>query len=251
MNFSWRVQRQIIIFTIYFFIVTIPVTYIALKLLEKSPTCFDNIKNQNEENVDCNGVCSLMCAGTYRDVKVNFTRGLYVSPNKYDIFALLENFNESVDFPVVPYTVYFYSYEGKLLGNATGTTSITARSRAAVYLANLDISQEPKTIELNLATHTAIRATNTEPKNLLTVKNWQAQRGASDSLSVIGELSNPYNESVSNLDVYALIYDDTKTVYAVSKTVVRSIKGREKQAVAFTWGNIKSPANVEFVVVQN
>ena len=252
MNLSWRLQRQILIFTIYFLIVAIPVAFITKALLAKSPTCFDNIQNQDEEGVDCGGnICSLRCDGNYRDIKINFSRGLFVSPGKYDIFTLLENFNQNVDFPVVPYTMSFYSYEGKLLGNATGTISVEAQHRAAVYLPNLDLAQEPKTVEFNLGLHKAVASKNTDPKDLLNVQNWQSQRGAEDSLQVIGELNNPYNESISDVDVYAMLYDDTKTVYAVSKTNVVYIKGREKQAVAFTWGNIKSPQNVEFVVVQN
>jgi hypothetical protein len=67
----------------------------------------------------------------------------------------------------------------------------------------------------------------------------------------VGEIKNPNNQEVRNLDVYAMLYDDTRTVYAVSKTKIFSIKGREKTAVAFTWGDILTPANVEFVVVIN
>ncbi len=251
MNFSWRLQRQIVIFTIYFLIVTIPTLHVISNLIAKNPTCFDGIKNQDETQVDCNGVCSLKCEGTYKDIKVNFSRGLYVAPNVYDIFALLDNFNDKIDFPVIPYNVSFYNAEGKLLGIASGTTSVLAKTRGVVYLPSLHMLQDPKTIEFNIGEHKALKSVNPDSKILLNVQNWQAQRGANDTLQVVGELSNPYNESISNVDIYALLYNDTKSIYAVSKTKVRNIIGREKQAVTFTWGNIKSPQNVEFIVVQN
>jgi hypothetical protein len=62
-------------------------------------------------------------------------------------------------------------------------------------------------------------------------------------------LVNPFSSSANNVSIYALLYDDTRTVYAVGKTRVKSLKGREKTAIAYTWGNLPKPTNVEFVLV--
>lgn len=253
MELNWRSQRQIIVFASYFLIVFIPVALIVFMLLRKSPSCFDGLRNNDEEGVDCGGtMCELRCDGTYRDIKVNFTRGMKVDEGRYDIFALLENYNTEVYFPNVPYSLSFYSVEGKLLGNATGSISIYPQRRGAIYLPSLELAQEPKTIDFSIEDHKALSFKNPEsiPQDV-SVENWASQRGANNSLQVVGELKNPNNKEVKNLDVYALLYDDTKTVYAVSKTKVYSLKGREKMAVTFTWGNVLSPANVDFVVVFN
>jgi len=252
MELNWRSQRQIIVFSIYFLIVFVPVSLIVFLLVRKSPNCFDRIQNQDEQGTDCGGtMCQLRCDGSYRDIKVNFTRGLKVTDGVYDIFALLENFNTDVTFPNIPYEMSFYSVEGKLLGSTTGSISMYPQRKAVVYLPSLRLSQEPKTVDLVLEQHKALSISKSDieliPQNV-SVENWQAQRGANESLQVVGELKNPNNREVKNLNVYAMLYDDTQTVYAVSKTKVFSLKGREKTAVAFTWGNIISPTNVEFVV---
>jgi hypothetical protein len=126
------------------------------------------------------------------------------------------------------------------------------QTKSAIYLPNLKIAQEPKTIDLSLLPHKGMGFYDLEsiPKNI-SVESWQAQRGANNSLQVVGEIKNPNNQEVKNLEVYAMLYDDTRTVYAVSKTKVYSVKGREKTAVAFTWGDILTPTNVEFLVVIN
>ncbi len=250
MELNWRSQRQIIIFTTYFLIIFIPFAFITYQILKKSPSCYDGIQNAQEEGIDCNGSCQLRCDGTYRDIKINFVRGVKVDDGVYDIFALLENFNTNVDFPNVPYTLAFYSSEGKLLGNASGTIVMSPQSKNAIYIPRLYLAQEPKTIDLSLQPHKAIGFYGEDNlKNNVSVENWQAQRGANGSLQVVGELKNPNNKEVKNVVVYAMLYDDTKTIYAVSRTKVFSILGREKAAVTFSWGDIITPTNVEFISV--
>lgn len=195
----------------------------------------------------------MRCDGTYRDIRVDFTRGVKVADDQYDIFALLENFNTDINFPNVPYTLSAYNVDGKLLLTATGTVALYPQTKNAIYIPSTvaqPIMQEPKTIDLTLLPHKALSIFNFSdiPRNV-SVENWQAQRGANNSLQVVGELSNPNSREVKNVVVYAMLYDDTRTVYAVSKTKVYSIKGREKSAVTFTWGDIISPTNVDFVVV--
>lgn len=252
MELNWRSQRQIIIFSIYFLIIFLPVAFTVFMLLKKSDSCYDGLQNGDEGGVDCNGSCQLRCDGTYRDIRVNFTRGMKVSENVYDIFALVENYNTNINFPNVPYEISFYSVEGKLLGTASGSLALLPQTKAAIYLPSLNLAQEPKTIDLTLKPHKALSFYDLEslPKNI-SVDSWQAQRGANNSLQVVGEIKNPNNQEVKNIDVYALLYDDTRTVYAVSQTKVFSIKGRENTAVAFTWGDIITPTNIEFVVVLN
>lgn len=250
MELNWRTQRQIIIFTIYFLIIFIPFSFITYSILKKSPSCYDGIQNADEQGIDCNGSCQLRCDGTYRDVRVNFSRSLKVSDGVYDIFVLLENYNTEVFFPNVPYELSFYSPEGKLLGMASGSLAMLPQTKSAIYLPKLYMAQEPKTIDFSLSPHKALRFYNTEeiPRNI-TVENWQAQRGASDSLQVVGQLKNPNNVEVKKVVVYALLYDDTRTVYAVSRTKINSLKGREQMGIAFTWGDVITPTNVDFVVV--
>jgi hypothetical protein len=124
------------------------------------------------------------------------------------------------------------------------------QSRGAVFIPNLEIFQNPKTIDLQLGEYKALKFTDLLPRNI-SIESWTAQRGANNSLQLVGELKNPNNQAYKNIDVYAMLYDDTKTVYAVSKTNVVSLGGRQTVGVSFTWGDLQSPRNVEFVVVIN
>jgi hypothetical protein len=248
MNISWRLQRQILIFTTYFLIATLPFIYIVSRLLSQSVSCFDGKQNGDETAVDCGGSCNLRCDGTYKSLKVNFTRVLKSDENRYDVFALIENFNPNISFPKVPYNASIYSSEGILLLSASGTISVNPSSQAVVYLPNLEMRQIPKIIDFNLSKHNAILQINNNP-NRINVNTWTSQKGVNNTLQLIGELVNPFSSSANNVSIYALLYDDTRTVYAVGKTKIKSLKGREKTAIAYTWGDLPKPTNVEFVLV--
>ena len=183
-------------------------------------------------------------------MKINFVRSLKVTDNTYDIFALLENFNTQIYFPNIEYDLAFYSVEGKLLGSTTNNVAILPQNKAAIFIPSVNLAQEPKTIDLSFRPHKALRFNNfaSLPKNV-SVESWQAQRGANNSLQVVGEIKNPNNDAVKDIYIYAMLYDDTKTVYAVSGTKLNFILGRQKTAVTFTWGNILTPKNIEFIVL--
>lgn len=250
MELNWRSQRQVIIFMTYFLMVFIPVFWISYTLLSKQVSCYDGKQNGDEEGVDCNGSCQLRCDGTYRDIKINFIRGLKVSDGVYDVFALLENYNTKVSFPNVPFEISVYNSEGKLMATSTGDFELLPQRKTAIFLPNLMLAQEPKTIDIVLKPHKAL-AYKGDTTPTVSVQNWSAQRGANDSLQIVGELKNTNNFEVENLTIYTMLSDDTKTVYAVSGTRLKSVLGRQKTAVTFTWGNIPVPKNVDFIVVYN
>jgi hypothetical protein len=252
MNSSWRTSRQIITFFIYFVILSLPFIIFAYFMLQKTETCFDGILNQDEKGIDCSGVCSLQCKGSYKDVKVSFARGMPTDVDLYNIFALLENSNAKVYFPRIPYTVKAYNRDGQLLVSASGTTSVLAGGRSAIYIPKLAMKQPPTIVDVNIEpTYVALKQDNFDLQNSIKTSAWTAQRGANQTLQVVVKVENQSVKQFSNVTVYTMLYDDTRTVYAVGKTLLPVINGRENTAAVFTWGNLPAPANADFVITQD
>lgn len=249
MNSSWRVGRQILIFTIYFLVISLPFVIFAYYMLSKQETCFDTILNQDETGVDCGGVCSMQCKGSYSNLKVVFSRAMPVSPGKFNFFALLENYNQDIEFPKVPYTVKLFNDESQLLVSATGTTKSYPNSRSAIFLPSLQMQQIPKIVDLNIGNYEAIKSSENNIQKNVRSGAWVAQRASNNSLQVVVKIKNNDVTSVSDFDVYALLYDTTKTVYAVGKSYVSTLDGRGETAAVFTWGNLPDPANADFIIV--
>lgn len=252
MNSSWRTSRQIVIFIVYFLVISLPFVVFAYFMLQKSETCFDGIQNQDEQGVDCSGVCSLQCKGSYRDLKVSFARGMVSDVDTYNLFALLENSNTSVYFPKVPYTIKAYNKTGDLLVSASGTTSVLSANRSAIYIPKLQMKQPPSIVDVDIdPAHIALRQTDFALQQSVKTAAWTAQRGANNTLQVVVKVDNASVNEFSDIDIYAMLYDDTRTVYAVGKTTLANIKGRESTAAVFTWGNLPSPANADFIVTRH
>lgn len=218
-------------------------------MLQKNETCFDGLQNQDEQGVDCNGVCSLQCKGSYREPKVVFARGVPVDVNTYNVFALLENANTNVYFPKIPYTVKAHNKEGNLLVTASGTTALLSANKSLLYIPKLFMKQAPAIVDVDLdPSYIGLKQTDFKLQQSIKTSAWTAQRGANNTLQVVVKVENKSVNEFSDIEIYALLYDDTKTVYAVGKTVLSSIKGRESTAAVFTWGNLPAPANADFIV---
>lgn len=220
-------------------------------MLQKTETCFDGIQNQDEIGIDCGGVCSLQCKGTYKDAKVAFARGVPVDLDTYNVFALLENSNTDIFFPKIPYTVKAYNKDGQLLVTASGTTALLSANRSLIYIPKLIMKQRPSIVDVDIdPSYVGIKQIDFKLQQSVKTYSWTAQRGANNTLQVVVKVENQSVNTFSDVIVYALLYDDTRTAYAVGKTVLPNVKGRESTAAVFTWGNLPAPANADFIVTK-
>jgi hypothetical protein len=173
-----------------------------------------------------------------------------VGENKYDVFALIENYNKNIYFPKVSYTLKGYTPNADLLLSASGTTKLEQNSKGVIYIPNISSKQYPKVLDISLDNVSAFYGDETEVQKYIKTGAWATRRLTGDTLQVAAKISNTGTKPLSNFDVYALLYDDTRTVYATGRTFVATLGGREESAVVFTWGNIISPANADFIVVE-
>jgi hypothetical protein len=137
-----------------------------------------------------------------------------------------------------------------LLLSATGSTKLLQNSKGLIYIANINSKQFPKVIDIKLSEALAFSQKETQIQKYVRTGAWASQRTLGNNLQVVAKISNTNVNSLGEMDVYALLYDDTKTVYATGKTYVSGLSGREESAIVFTWGEIKSPTNVDFIIVE-
>ncbi len=100
-----RLIKQLLygIFWIVFFGAWIATFYFIW--VKPAPTCFDAIKNQNEENVDCGGVCSRICPNHIRPLVVVGEVKLFTGPlTPTGLVARIQNPNEGYALTRLPYT---------------------------------------------------------------------------------------------------------------------------------------------------
>jgi len=80
----------------YFYIFSIILVFsyfIYINFYRVVPTCFDNIKNGDEEGIDCGGACTEVCSFKATDVNVFWARTFPVAGGVSNMAALIENPN--------------------------------------------------------------------------------------------------------------------------------------------------------------
>jgi len=109
-----RLFKQLIISGILLGL-AILISYDIYFTLKPVPTCYDGIKNQNEEDIDCGGIC-LPCDLKYQKVlTVASEPKIFLKPNnKVDLYFKLRNISEEWGAEELYYKVVFYSSDGTL-----------------------------------------------------------------------------------------------------------------------------------------
>ncbi|MBU6415055.1 hypothetical protein KGQ34_02340, partial [Patescibacteria group bacterium] len=70
------------------------ILFLFARRLIPQPTCFDNKKNQNEEEVDCGGVCAPCALKHQEPLALSWPpRFFLIDEHRYDIVAELRNPN--------------------------------------------------------------------------------------------------------------------------------------------------------------
>ncbi len=90
----YRIRKQITILIIVGIFLVLVGTGIYYAFLKPAPTCFDGIKNQDEEEIDCGGSICISCEiKTLKEVEVIWVQAIPLNQNLYDLAAKIRNPN--------------------------------------------------------------------------------------------------------------------------------------------------------------
>lgn len=228
---------------ILFFVVVVLIGVPFFFLFYRAPSCTDGLMNGDEKGVDCGGSCQRLCAVeslpivSQGDPRVLFVAGSATTSRTYEVVALFDNPNQGASIDRARYTVTLYS-AGSVVPMKTieGSTYVPKGERFAVFVGPfaLEEGQVPARAEFEW-----------EPISLI----WEKRTGVVPTLS-IGEKSfsrldssprlevtvrNPSLDSVSNIDLTALLYDASGNIFAASRTFVEEIPATGETKAIFTW----------------
>ncbi len=234
---SWSINRKRFILALVIFILVVLVGGPVYLYFHKAPTCFDKKQNADETGVDCGGSCTLVCTTeTLPLIMKGDPQVLRVATSTYEVVAYIQNPNVSAQVMLAPYTFKIYGsnssvplktiqgqtfvpkntsfgiFEGPftLSGDAPTRATFDFNDGALVWEKNLNTVPDLKISDSNLSN------TNTEPRLEAT-------------------LSNPTLKAVSNIELVALISDETGNIIGASKTFVDNLNPNESSPLIFTW----------------
>lgn len=251
MTLSWSAKRKLTVLSVFFSIFILMLSFFTYSIFYEKPTCFDGKQNQDEEGVDCGGICLEVCSFKASDPIVHWSRVFKVRDGVYNFTALIENKNKLLTAENVPYEVRVYDDKNILISQDNGLISIPAGSVFAVFKPSIDTGARiPSRAFLTILSAPNWREISSD--NLRQVFVSESIFKTEETISKVEAiLENRYVFPISNIDVYAILYDSEDNAFATSRTFIEVLSKESFKNIIFTWPEVfdQKPSRIEVLPV--
>ena len=224
-------KKQLLILTIFLVIVAIFGTGFYF-LVNRPPkaTCFDGIKNQKEQEVDCGGSCEI-CQPAKEPLKIIFQEFISTIENNFDLIAEIRNLNSDWGVSSFEYNFDLYNESGRLILSREGSAYILPQETKYIIEPRVYLVEKPVRSELKL-------------KNII----WKESRNFSSSeLKVrdeklgadilFGVVENRTNYDLNKVELVGVIFGANNEIIAAGKTEVNTLLRGENRYFEINWPN--------------
>lgn len=219
-----RIAKQLSYGT--FFFATLLVIIGGLYLwLKPEPSCFDGKQNQDEEGIDCGGVCGRACLPlTLKPIAVEQTRILFPSEKSISLLSRIQNANVSHGARRFTYEFRLYGKGGALITAIPGASYLYPGEVKYLAVLNLSVAHISNVERAELLVFNPVwEAANSWRKPQLTIQSSQAT-STSRAIEVRGRLVNRDTVTLSDVRVLALFYGELGQVAGVSQTELDDVR---------------------------
>ena len=246
-----RDTKRFIIIFIYFliFVAFFLLIYFWLKPAE---TCFDQKMNQNEQEVDCGGVCQKKCNLLPQfDLAVG-TAGFVESgiSGKYDLFGEVSNPNNDFGSGSFNYEFDVKDSSGATLNKFSGKSFILPGEKKYLVATNVPTESLPGEIVLTVSDVKWEEFVNYEKPQLKIInRNYQETNSGVGFSEAFGLLKNesPFDFSIIKINI--ILKDSAGKIVALNSTILNTVKTGESRDFKAIWPN-KFSGEVENMELQ-
>jgi len=235
---DWSTRKKLGCFGMIGLVILLIAAYYVYKIFfTHVPTCFDGIQNQDEQGIDCGGVCANFCSWQEKSIVPLWARAFPIQNGVYSLVAYVQNQNINAGIEQINYEFRVYDSNNILAGDpVTGTTFIEPNQSTAIFQSPVSTGNRiPKNVFFSF-TSTPVW-TKTDPKysvpQLTTANTHLTNTDTAPKLSadVINNTLFNYN----NIEVVAILYGADGNAINASDTYIASLPQQSKQTVYFTW----------------
>jgi hypothetical protein len=231
-------KKKIIIFLIYLFIFSL-IAWWIFSLFNKKETCFDGIKNQNEEKVDCGGICENKCAVTeVKNIIVEET-GFIPSEisGKYDFYAKISNPNALFGGKNFDYAAEFKDNSGTLIASRNGSGFILPGERKYIVENSIEVSGTPVAANLTIGKSdwTEFNDYYERPDIKIVNKNYSEISDGAGFAEAKGLLKNDSPFDFDSIKIQIILKDSDGNISALNSTQMKTVKAGEERDFRAVW----------------
>lgn len=232
---SWAMQRRLLILTTVGVVVVLIVGTALFFALHKPATCTDGKQNQDEQGIDCGGICTSVCRLSVIEPTVSFTRALPQGQGRVDVISYINNPNVTAAGTGVQYTLELYDKTQALIIKREGTVDLAPGIETPVFIPRLDIgTAQIDRAFLSLATASSSWFRSDMPPHTVRVSNPRVT-GTEGEPRVEAMVENPYNVPLRNTILIATLFNAEGNAIAASQTLIPELNAYSSTKSIFTW----------------
>ena len=234
-----RATKRLIIGFVYFVFLFL-IIYGLYSIFRTEETCFDGIKNQKEEDVDCGGTCFKKCKKIEVANLIVKEVGVIESSvsGEYDFFGIISNtqnkFYGSENFD---YQIKFKDESGAIIGEKNGSSFILPGDEKYVIENNIALSKLPAKTELVILNSNWVLFQDYYEKPDMKIIN-NTHNVISSGVGYYeakGLLKNDSPYDFSLIKIKVILKDGYGKIIALNSTEMRTVKSGENRDFRAFW----------------
>lgn len=232
-HMSLRRAKQIIYGAFYSILLGLFAAWIYYGFLKPAPSCFDGIKNQSEEGIDCGGPCAVSCSIKHVKSIETVGRILTFAPDQEHLSLLVQISNPNLDYAARNffYTFSIYDNQGSVIQSFNGNSFVYAGEVKYILVPN---AQVPRTglfgkIEFRAENFDWVPVANLKGPPHIAILGVETN-SASTSLTVDGRITNNDTVAFPLVTVVAIFKGQYSQVAGASQTIIENLLPNESRA---------------------
>lgn len=231
---SWRRRRQLTIVFLVFGTITAFVLWIFLGAY-LNPSCFDNRKNKNEEDVDCGGPCISCEVKRAKAVEIFFSKGIGVRSGTYDLIAEIRNPNETVAAVNLDYEFSLSNDSGEIT-KKIGTTFLHPQERLQVIDVITGVEHAPTSVEFRILNVEWHHTKDIRPNLVVEHRKYRVEEEDSGKMSVV-EVSvlNKSSFDFRETEINFILLNRDGNIMGANRVIIENFLAGSRRMVKSIW----------------
>jgi hypothetical protein len=236
---KYKKKRAIIVAV--FMAVVLALSSFVYFMLRPAPSCFDGAKNQNEEGIDCGGVCAEKCdKPIIIDLSVS-EKGFLDSGavGKYDLYGKILNPNNTFGGGKFKYEFDLKDAKGNVIAVKSGYSFILPGESKYILENNIDAGSVPADMGFKVTETQWVHFQDHYQKPQIKVvnRNYGEIHSGIGFSEATGLLKNESPFDFSLIKLAIILKDANDKVLAVNSTEMRTVRNGENRDFRALWLN--------------
>jgi len=233
--------KRVVIASIFLALNALFLTGIYFVFLKAPETCFDGKQNQNEQGIDCGGVCALVCREIVVGKEFQVTEIAFVSGGQdvYDVLGMVYNPSDDIGASSFRYLFELKDSDGQVLATRSGKSFLLPRQRKNIIESNLETTGTPVTASLTFQAVAWERSRGYQEAPAIGIyqKNYTELSEGFGFSQATGVFTNESSYDFRSIFVQVILRDSLGKPIAFNKTKQDTVRAGESRDFKLIWPN--------------